>query len=43
VAADIIRKNPSGSDWGAGMSGRENASALLQGLGGPPSTPTAGH
>jgi len=33
VAADIIRKNPSGSDWGAGMSGRENASALMQGLG----------
>lgn len=32
VAADIIRKNPSGSDWGAGMSGRENASALSSGL-----------
>lgn len=34
VAADIIRKNPSGSDWGAGLSGRENAQALLKALGG---------
>jgi hypothetical protein len=33
VAADIIRKNPSGSDWGAGLSGRENAQSLAQGLG----------
>ena len=40
VAADILRKNPSGSDWGAGLAGRENAQALLKGLG-TPSTPGA--
>lgn len=33
VAADILRKNPSGSDWGAGLSGREDASALRRALG----------
>lgn len=32
VAADILRKNPTGSDWGAGMAGRENAQALMKGL-----------
>lgn len=32
VAARILQRNPSGSDWGAGMAGRENASALLAGL-----------
>ena len=50
VAANILRSNPSGSDWGAGLSGRENAQALAQGLGsatpakpatgGTPATPT---
>jgi len=33
IAAKLIQANPSGSDWGAGMSGRENAGALLSGLG----------
>lgn len=28
VAADIIRSNPSGSDWGAGLPGRENPQGL---------------
>lgn len=28
IAANIFRSNPSGSDWGAGISGRENAAAL---------------
>lgn len=32
VAANILRKNPTGSDWGAGMAGRENAQALMKGL-----------
>ena len=32
VAARILQANPSGSDWGAGLPGRENASALLAGL-----------
>jgi glutaredoxin-like protein NrdH len=34
VAERIFRKNPSGSDWGAGMAGREDAGALGAGLGG---------
>lgn len=38
IAANLIRSNPSGSDWGAGMSGRESASGLLSGLGGATST-----
>jgi hypothetical protein len=33
VAADIFRKNPTGSDWGAGIAGRENAQELARGLG----------
>jgi hypothetical protein len=33
IAANLIRANPSGSDWGAGMSGRESAGGLLAGLG----------
>ena len=33
VAARIFNKNPSGSDWGAGLPGRENATALAAGLG----------
>jgi hypothetical protein len=33
IAAEIFRSNPSGSDWGAGLPGRENASALAAGLG----------
>lgn len=32
IAARILQKNPSGSDWGAGLSGRESASKLLSGL-----------
>lgn len=32
VAARIFKKNPSGSDWGAGLPGREDASALSAGL-----------
>jgi hypothetical protein len=44
VAARILRSNPSGSDWGAGLSGRENAGALLAGItydtGGPLPTGT---
>lgn len=32
VAARILQGNPSGSDWGAGLPGRENAQALLQGI-----------
>jgi phage-related minor tail protein len=32
VAARILNRNPSGSDWGAGLPGRENAAALLAGL-----------
>jgi hypothetical protein len=42
VAADILRKNPSGSDWGAGMTGRENAQALMKGLSSPATAGTAG-
>lgn len=33
IAARIFKRNPSGSDWGAGLPGRENASALAAGLG----------
>jgi hypothetical protein len=36
VAARILRGNPTGSDWGAGLSGREDAQALLSGLTGAP-------
>ena len=32
IAARILQGNPSGSDWGAGLPGRENAEALLAGL-----------
>ncbi|WP_136244401.1 transglycosylase family protein [Mycobacterium intracellulare] len=32
IAARILQSNPSGSDWGAGLPGRENAAALLQGI-----------
>lgn len=32
IAARILQSNPSGSDWGAGLPGRESAKALLQGL-----------
>lgn len=34
IAARILQSNPSGSDWGAGMSGRESAGGLLAGLAG---------
>jgi hypothetical protein len=41
VAARIFTRNPTGSDWGAGLAGRENASQLAAGLvpvgGGTPS------
>ncbi|SBS73771.1 hypothetical protein MHPYR_180051 [uncultured Mycobacterium sp.] len=40
IAANIFRRNPSGSDWGAGIPGRENAGALAAGLG--PATPGPG-
>ena len=36
VAARILQANPSGSDWGAGGPGRENAADLLAGLSGGP-------
>ncbi|WP_104150835.1 transglycosylase family protein, partial [Mycobacterium intracellulare] len=32
IAAKILQGNPSGSDWGAGLPGRENAAALLAGI-----------
>lgn len=32
VAARILTRNPSGSDWGAGLPGRENAAELAAGL-----------
>lgn len=32
VAARIFTRNPSGSDWGAGLPGRENAAELAAGL-----------
>ncbi|ANW64019.1 hypothetical protein BCA37_10800 [Mycobacterium sp. djl-10] len=35
VAARILRANPSGSDWGAGLPGRESAEGLMAGLTGP--------
>ncbi|WP_244275073.1 phage tail tape measure protein [Mycobacterium europaeum] len=38
IAARILQGNPSGSDWGAGMAGRESAQALLAGL--TPERPT---
>jgi hypothetical protein len=38
VAARILKRNPSGSDWGAGMAGRESASGLLAGLSGTAGT-----
>lgn len=34
VAARIFNRNPSGSDWGAGLPGRENPQALAAGLNG---------
>jgi hypothetical protein len=42
IAANLIRANPSGSDWGAGMSGRENAGGLLGGLGAGGATSSGG-
>lgn len=36
VAARILRGNPSGSDWGAGLAGRENAQELLAALSSAP-------
>jgi hypothetical protein len=42
VAGNILRSNPSGSDWGAGAPGRENASDLLSGLGGMSYMPQGG-
>ena len=36
MAANILRANPSGSDWGAGLPGREDAAALNAGLAPPP-------
>lgn len=33
IAARILKGDPSGSDWGAGRTGRENAAALMSGLG----------
>jgi hypothetical protein len=41
VAANILRANPSGSDWGAGLAGRENAQALMRGLSSPSTSATA--
>lgn len=32
AAGKLIRRNPSGGDWGAGLSGREDAGGLLRGL-----------
>lgn len=47
MAARLIQANPSGSDWGAGISGRESAGELRSGLGtaGNPmyTAPTAEH
>lgn len=42
VAARILRANPSGSDWGAGLPGRESAGDLLAGLGTPAPTAAPG-
>ncbi len=36
VAARILRGNPTGSDWGAGLPGRESAEELMAGLTGAP-------
>lgn len=33
IAARILQGNPTGSDWGAGLPGRESARGLLNGLG----------
>lgn len=46
IAKKILMSNPSGSDWGAGLAGRENAQELMRGLNLPkvPSIPkTGGH
>lgn len=42
IAARILQGNPSGSDWGAGLPGRESAGALLGGLGAAPAAITPG-
>lgn len=42
IAARILQSNPSGSDWGAGLPGRESAGALLGGLGAAPAAITPG-
>lgn len=42
VAARIFTRNPSGSDWGAGLPGREDASQLASGLVPTSATPTQG-
>lgn len=34
VAGQLFRNNPSGSDWGAGLPGRESPGGLMKGLGG---------
>lgn len=34
IAMNLIKSNPSGSDWGAGLAGREDAGALLRAVGG---------
>jgi hypothetical protein len=44
IAAQMLNNNPSGSDWGAGLSGREDPKELLSGLinsVAAPATPTA--
>lgn len=41
VAARILQANPSGSDWGAGLPGREDPKALLAGLSGSSSSTTS--
>ncbi|OBC11442.1 hypothetical protein A5784_35180 [Mycobacterium sp. 852013-50091_SCH5140682] len=41
IAARILQRNPSGSDWGAGLDGRESAQELLSGLTDAPPPPTA--
>lgn len=42
VAARIFTRNPTGSDWGAGLAGRENAAELAAGLVPADATPTEG-
>jgi hypothetical protein len=39
IAAKIFSANPTGSDWGAGLPGRENAQALAAGISGPGMSP----